>query len=140
MRWFARKLAWRLGRKLYCWARGDLANDRERNGEYWLLERVLSAAPEAGVFMDVGANKGDWTLRALSLADATRKRITVYAFEPSSATRSMLSARLPSTPNVEVLPFALSSVVGRAEFFSNGAGSGTNSLSAHPASCPRRSS
>lgn len=32
-----RKLMWRLGRKMYAYARGDGQNDPRTNGEYWLL-------------------------------------------------------------------------------------------------------
>ena len=84
-----RSLMWRLGRKMYTCARGDGgANDPRTNGEYWLLERVLKKASGPQVLLDVGANKGNWTARAVELS-AGANSIHVHAFEPSPATREM---------------------------------------------------
>lgn len=123
-------LAWRFGRKLYCWARGDLANDPTSNGEYWLLERLLQGVDSGGVLLDVGANRGDWSLRALEIAELAGKKVRLFSFEPCAATREILMARLPVSPHVEIFPFALSNTEGEADFFSSGAGAGTNSMSA----------
>jgi FkbM family methyltransferase len=125
-----RTLAWRLGRKVYCWARGDLVNDPRRNGEHWLLRKMIEGPGGGGVLMDVGANVGDWSRHALAMADAANRQVSVYAFEPCSATCSILRHRLSTAANVEVVPLALSAVEGDADFFSNGAGLGTNSLNA----------
>lgn len=127
-----RELAWRTGRRLYCWARGDLTNDPEVNGEYWLLERVLASCEDGATLMDVGANQGNWSVKALELASAHQKNVALYAFEPSSITRAMLCDRLGKNQQAEVCGFALTSHEGEGEFFSNAAGSGTNSL--HPVS------
>ncbi len=123
-----RKLMWRLGRKMYTYARGDGQNDARTNGEYWLLERVLKASPGPQVLLDVGANKGDWTAQALKLAHSS-KDVHVHAFEPSRATRSMLVSRFAESSVVTVQPYALSEKVGEATFYSNEDGAGTNSLS-----------
>jgi FkbM family methyltransferase len=124
-----RRWSWRLGRKLYCWARGDLANAPETNGEYWLLAELANVFPSQGLLLDVGANKGDWSLRALSLIHGAARETSIYAFEPCAATRSILVDRFSGFANVEVFPFALAATEGEADFFSSGAGVGTNSLS-----------
>jgi len=124
----ARKLMWRLGRKIYTYARGEGQNDPCTNGEYWLLKHVLEASPGPQVLLDVGSNKGDWTAQALGLAQ-TSKEIHVHAFEPSLATRSTLSARFVGNGAVTVQPYALSNVVGEATFYCGEFGAGTNSLS-----------
>lgn len=124
----ARKLLWRVGRKMYAYARGDGQNDPRINGEYWLLEHVLKASPSPQVLLDVGANKGDWTAQALGLAE-TSKEVHVHAFEPSLATRSMLTARFQESVAVTVHPYALFETVGEATFYSSEDGAGTNSLS-----------
>lgn len=124
-----RYLAWKFGRKLYCWARGDLANAPERNGEYWLLEKYLASAKHGAVLFDVGANVGEWTLAATNTAKRTGTDIPrVFAFEPAAATRKILEARLAPLDNVDIIPFALSSEAGEATFYSNAVASGTNSL------------
>lgn len=120
--------AWRLGRKLYCWARNDLANNPESNGEYWLLNEIVKEIPDHGLLLDVGANIGDWSLRALSFAQRAGRHAAIHAFEPCAETRNILSDRLTGIADVEIHPFALSATEGKADFFSNGAGSGTNSL------------
>lgn len=123
-----RKLMWRLGRKMYTYARGDAPNNPRTNGEYWLLEHVRKAFPDPQVLLDVGANKGDWTAQALGLTHAS-KEVHVHAFEPSLATRSMLMARFVERPAVTVHPYALSDTAGEAIFYSKEDGAGTNSLS-----------
>ena len=58
-----RRIVWRLGRKLYCTARGEGANQMDINGEAYVQERVLAAAKpgETLTVFDVGANLGEWT-------------------------------------------------------------------------------
>lgn len=123
-----RKLMWRLGRKMYTFARGDGQNDPRTNGEYWLLGQVLKASTGPRVLLDIGANKGDWTAQALALAQSATE-LHVHAFEPSRATRSMLTVRFEGRIAVTVQPYALSEAVGEAKFYSNEDGAGTNSLS-----------
>ena len=129
MQMFLRKTAWRLGRKLYCWGRGEVANSPDSNGEYWLLNHFIDAVADAAVLLDVGANKGEWSLHALAGASAAGKTIQLHAFEPSAATREILQRNLSPYRGVEVQALALSSTEGQANFFTNGIGSGTNSLS-----------
>lgn len=129
---FVRSLAYRAGRRLYSWARGEVTNDPHSNGEYWLLELVTKAAPSGALFLDVGANKGDWTGQLVSNLEALGKRGKVVAFEPCGGTRSMLEDRFGNESFVEVVGFGISDRVGEALFFSSGDGLGTNSL--HPLS------
>ena len=134
----ARRLAWRSGRRLYCWARGDPRNDPANNGEYWLLEQVLCGSARDLTLLDVGANVGDWTIRALTLASVRGKRIHGYAFEPCTSTREILEHRLKDASDVEICAFALSSAEGEADFFSSGPGIGTNSLGPISGTCVER--
>lgn len=127
---FIRNLAWRLGRKGYCWARGDLPNDPNHNGEYWVLGHLIRGSVGVPVLFDVGANKGDWSLRALSFAKESQKRVDLFAFEPSSQTRQILESRLITGSNVHVFGCARANKEGEADFYSDGVGSGTNSLNA----------
>lgn len=126
-----RALAWRLGRRLYCWARGEPRNDPTRNGEYWLLAEMLKRASPGSVVLDIGANVGAWSLRAYELAASLGMHIQLVAFEPCSETRHILQQRLRARTSAEVLAFAMSSRTGEADFF-GADGAGTNSL--HPIS------
>ena len=123
------KTAWRLGRKLYCWARKDVENRPEINGEYWLLEHVIQQIDNGDVFFDVGANIGDWSVHAISIF--SRRGVTpfLHAFEPCAGTRSVLMDRLKGDNTVTVHAAAISSEPGSAILYSSGAGLGTNSLS-----------
>jgi len=123
-----RRYAWRLGRRLYCRARGELANDPRRNGEYWLLDRVVTSASAGGALIDVGANVGEWTVRALSAMGSRRDRFRIHAFEPCAETFALLRNRLACEKAVHLHAMAVSSSNGDAQFFSGGAGLGTNSL------------
>lgn len=126
---YIRRLVWRVGRKLYCWARRDVSNNPENNGEYWLLSEVTKELPSKALLLDVGANKGEWSVRASSLV-TTASQATICAFEPCADTRKILTDRFSGRDDVQIFGYALSSADGEADFFSNGAGSGTNSLNA----------
>lgn len=125
---FIRNILWRIGRKLYMLARGDGQNDPSLNGEYWLLDVFLQASSGPQVLLDVGANKGDWTAQALGSGKAS-KIVHIHAFEPSQATRKMLTDRFVGRDAVTIQPYALSATVGEATFYSEEDGGGTNSLS-----------
>jgi FkbM family methyltransferase len=124
-----RTALWRIGRKLYCLARGDLLNNPESNGEYWLLEQAIENGKGRTVLFDVGANRGDWTVHATEAASRSQQNVAVTAFEPCSETRELLRQRLSGIEAVTISNLALSRKTGTAEFYSGGAGAGTNSLS-----------
>ena len=125
---FIRSLAWRVGRKLYHQARGEQANDPENNGEYWFLDRFLDTAESGAVLLDIGANRGAYSLHALRHPLADRLR-AVHAFEPDSGTRQLLIEGLNGREQVHVHSEALAASRGEADFYSSGPGAGTNSLS-----------
>lgn len=79
----ARRVAWRVGRRLYCAARGEGANRMAVNGESYVQGRLLAAADRPLTVLDVGANIGDWTQSLLD-QHASRPEIDlrVFAFEP----------------------------------------------------------
>ena len=57
----ARPYAWRLGRKLYMWGRGDMPNAPESNGEYWMLRNIIRAGGGRPLMLfDIGCNQGEW--------------------------------------------------------------------------------
>src|SRR5690349_18025012 len=89
----SRRFLWRVGRRAYCIARGDVVNDPRSNGEYWLLETVLRARRQSAV-LDIGANRGEWSHQALTVAKGLDCRVMIYAFEPCSPTRALLVSRL----------------------------------------------
>jgi FkbM family methyltransferase len=124
-----RAFLWRLGRKLYCFSRGELPNNPETNGEYWLLNQFLVRDGGELVVLDVGANIGDWTVHALEAAARGGAKLSVHAFEPCTGTRVLLAERLSKYDSVMINACALSSTVGESDFYSDVAGSGTNSLS-----------
>lgn len=124
-----RSLSWRLGRRLYCWARRDVSNDPETNGEYWLIEEVLgvSVGPQS-VLVDIGANRGDWTARARAILGRLGKRGMIYAFEPTQSTYTFLTKRFEADDCVKLNRIAVSENDGESEFFVIGELAGTNSL------------
>lgn len=87
-----RSLAWRIGRRLYCWARNDLPVPPASNGEYNLLQACIFALHTSRVIVvfDIGANKGEWSEHALSAARERGVDLSVHAFEPASDTYAYL--------------------------------------------------
>lgn len=72
------------------------------NGERWVLNRT--AAFQACVIFDVGANVGDWTM--VALAEMPNARI--HAFEIIESTRAVLSERMAGKAGVILNSFGLS--------------------------------
>ena len=95
-----RSISWRLGRRLYMGARGeDLTGNMAHNGEAALQRAVLAGLADAPFVqvVDIGANRGEWTLSLLQQAAASRRtaaRLRVDLFEPVPSTREVLSAAM----------------------------------------------
>lgn len=124
-----RSLTWRLGRRLYCWARRDAPNSPATNGEYWLIEKHLGELTDnTAILIDIGANRGDWTAHARGVLDSLGKQGLVYAFEPTQSTYTFLTDRFKADDSVKSNKVALSEHTGEAQFFVNGELAGTNSL------------
>jgi len=119
---------WRIGRTFYMTGRGDVPNDPRHNGEYWLLQHVITLSQIGDRLIDVGANRGDWSAEALRQG-ADARGCSIDAFEPSDGTRAALCARTRGAA-VTVHRTALSDWEGDASFFEVSELAGTNSL--HP--------
>ena len=65
------------------------------NGESWLLERL---GAEARIVLDVGANHGDWTLRAREESPQGE----IHCFEVVGPVREQLRERIGPLENVHV--------------------------------------
>ena len=55
---------WRISRKILSISRNENQKDPRKNGEYWIINNIIKINTEEnkGVFFDVGAFKGEWTL------------------------------------------------------------------------------
>lgn len=124
-----RSLLWRAGRKLYQYARREGPNHPTRNGEYWLLEAIVQGASGSSLkLLDVGANVGDWTQRALDSLSRRSRPGTVHAFEPAPVAHAHLARRFAGDSRVTVCSMALSDRAGSAPLYVVGDMAGTNSL------------
>ena len=130
---FPRSLTWRAGRYLYMRARGDLGSAPEDNGEYALQERLLSLPASERIWMDVGANVGEWTAHAIELARSRGIPIQVHAFEPVDGTRALAQKRLePFQSQLSLHGVALSDRTGESVVHVSSTSSSTNSLVREP--------
>jgi len=85
--------------------------DQDKNGEAAVVRAV---AAETKVFVDVGANVGDWSALALSvMADDVRAVLV----EPGLAAADRLAERFAGVDRVEIFRGAASDQVGTAAFF-----------------------
>jgi FkbM family methyltransferase len=124
-----RSIAWRLGRRLYQTARHDLSNDPSRNGEHWLVREIIKqSTKDDSIFVDIGANKGEWSSYVLSVLKEVKIRGQIFACEPTVSTFAYLQERIGNDPSVKVLKIALSEKSGEKDFFVVGDLAGTNSL------------
>ena len=125
------RVVWRLGRKIYCFARGEGANQIDLNGEAYVQKRVLgSAGPgEKIVVFDVGANVGEWTQALIQQIESDRGQdLQVWAFEPSPETHALLSKRNGDRDEITCIPAALSNTEGSGQLMMASATGGTNTL------------
>jgi FkbM family methyltransferase len=85
--------------------------DAKVNGEDWLIS-VL--APSSLTFVDVGANKGDWTNLFL---EASSDEVKGLLFEPGTAALDFLNQRFDQAKNLEIIDVAVADYVGETSFF-----------------------
>lgn len=126
-----RRLTWKLGRKLYCKARGEVPNNMLTNGEAYVQRQVLKACEPTGgmVVFDVGANIGDWSNSLYELSESfSSVFFKLYMFEPNPQCCKIITDRFQERECVEILPLALSDKQGISSLFINGPTAGTNSL------------
>ncbi len=119
----ARRLAWRVGRYLYCRARREpQTDDINSDGETYIQRCVIAAVGPSDVLsvIDIGANVGDWTrplVASLGPDRLTSDRTRLHLVEPVPATRDMLKQRLAGSPALslaEIHAFALSDTCGQS--------------------------
>jgi FkbM family methyltransferase len=114
-------------------ARRDVANNPRTNGEYWLLDTLLkNSQPGESCLLDIGANQGEWVSHAIESSERVRRKVTIHAFEPASATFQVLSDRTARWSQVRCHQLALSNRRGQADFFVIDSLAGTNSLHSMP--------
>ncbi len=126
-----RRVAWRLGRKIYCAARGETANQMRLNGEMYAQRCVLGAqhSDERLTVFDVGANLGDWSQALLDQTPPeSAGRLDLRLFEPSAESFERIKARFAGAAGTTCERIALSDQTGRARLMMASATGGTNTL------------
>ena len=96
--------------------------DPKMNGEEWLAK---VAAPTSLVFIDVGANVGEWTEMYLSYMKRASKGLL---FEPSSTGFKELKTRFEKLEEIEIVQAAVSDASGEMPFFEETEAGQTSSL------------
>lgn len=131
------RTAWRFGRKLYMYARGEERYGTvDLNGEAHAIRCMVAGTSdiERLLVFDIGCNQGDWTrhlLGAMPEARQVPERLAVHAFEPVPATAKMYRDTIDALPGHECVTlheYAMSDAPGTAEIGVYAAGAGTNSL------------
>lgn len=129
----------RYSRFLQDYARRDLPNQLEVNGERLLQAAILAGSTSRPVTVfDVGANVGAWTLGLVAAARATGVGISVHAFEPSKATFAQLERALAGIDgeSVTAVPMGASDHAGDGKLFTAHELAGSNSLHGVDVSSP----
>jgi FkbM family methyltransferase len=95
----------------YVMAWSNVEADMNINGERWIIESIARHTPAKGaVYIDVGANRGDWSKHVLANAPEAR----LLAFEPVPAMRDELQQNLAGS-HAEIFDLALSDAAGRLQ-------------------------
>jgi FkbM family methyltransferase len=96
--------------------RGDGIDDMRRNGEQRLLRSALPSLGPAPVLFDAGANAGNWSRWAASVAPAA----TIHAFEPHPTAHAELERATRNLPQVHRHRLALGAEPGTATLYAAG--------------------
>jgi FkbM family methyltransferase len=136
VRLLGRRRAWRLGRRLYMAARGEVPNDIATNGEAALIGQCIRAfrtsdskESERFVAFDIGANLGLWSKVVLRESEAAGVTCAVEVFEPVAGAFDRLVSEFGQMENVRLHQCAVSDRNGTAQMQIVGEFAGTNSLS-----------
>ncbi len=124
-----RRALWRVSRKYYCLCRFDGPNDPAVNGEYALVQRLLSAGI-GGTFVDIGSNRGLWAKAVLDTAGRRGLQLDkLVLFEPNPHLASFLEGEFGRFGSlVEVRCIALADEDAVRPFFVERTTGGTSSL------------
>ena len=120
-----RTLAWRLGRALYQAARYETATTNITAQEEIVQQVVIGRVPQP-VIVDVGANIGSWSCRALSLLK--ERHCLLLAFEPDRDAMIMLKSQLNSDSRVRFVAKAVGPSSEITDFCVTKPAAGTNTL------------
>jgi hypothetical protein len=90
------------------WSRHDQMNSAEMNGEYAVLQSFLIMKSGSKMFFDIGANKGEWSIKALEISKQLGVNIQIYLFEPALDSFTRLKKIMLDT-HVNINKAALSS-------------------------------
>lgn len=129
-----REFAWRAGRKLYCYARNEPANNPAINGEYWLFKRYVELTSSVNSIFDIGANKGEWTQNAFDTLRDACKHASIHAFEPTRAAQEFLAKRFSGYDEINLVNAAVTETSGKTDVFVVAPCAGTNSRHPEPGS------
>jgi FkbM family methyltransferase len=103
-------------------AHGATVANHERNGEAALVEHLSG---RTRYFVDVGANRGSWTKLLLKAGNVTAGML----FEPGTAALQVLRDEFAASPQIEIIPAAISDSPGEVIFFEEEDAGETSSLS-----------
>lgn len=95
--------------------------DPELNGEGWLQSLL---ADRCEVFVDVGANTGEWSAAMLQLSPRARGIL----YEPAAPALARLRERFSDDDRIEIVDAAVSDAPGTAAFYEEPAAGETSSL------------
>lgn len=99
----------------------------DESGEAGVIRKLKELKGSPYCVFDVGANKGDFAKLVMSCLDE-KDSFRVHCFEPSKVTFDMLSANMKGDSNAVLNNMGLGKERGEFDFFSDGPGSGTASL------------
>jgi FkbM family methyltransferase len=126
-----RSFLWRLGRRLYMSARSDATLTPDKNGEYWLQDKILNSFSDSHyryVFFDIGANISEWTNSILDISTKQNKNCSVHLFEPASETYNYLKLAHANSSRVKLNNIALSNRSEDTQIYIHESMSAINSL------------
>ncbi|MXV61875.1 FkbM family methyltransferase [Natronorubrum sp. JWXQ-INN-674] len=101
----------------------------DKESEMTILRQLDNIIPSSGVFWDVGAHAGLYSILCAQLS----ANVDVYSFEPSVYTRTnLLQRNVSDFENVSIVPYPLADTAGMVTYVDSEEGHTTNSLLSTP--------
>ena len=128
-----RRIVRRGSRALFDLADNNGVSDIRRNGELWLIGRLLSfystlQREHPLAIIDAGANAGDYSAAVLQEAGRRRCPVDIHAIEPSPRSAGRLRARFADYESVRIVQAAIGNCSGTATLHGGESGSSQASL------------
>ena len=109
LKYIIRKIA----HKIFVITDNDYNLTLKSDGEFHLIKRLISRAPQSAIIFDIGGEKGDWT----NFVESKRNDLTIHVFDAYPLMYDNLQVRFNGKKNIIINNFAVSDSQRVSDFY-----------------------